>query len=49
MKKCPDFPILKHRRKGKEINGFSNAIRGNHVSSYIFTRHVTNSQPQPSG
>lgn len=33
----------------KGINGFSNDIRGIHVSSYILTRHVTNCQPQQSG
>lgn len=33
----------------KGINGFSNAIRGIHVLSYTFTRHITNCQPQQFG
>lgn len=35
------LPILKHGRKRRGTNGFSNTLRRTHVSSYIFTRHST--------
>lgn len=35
--------------KEREKNGFPNGTKGIHVYSYIFTRHVTNCQPQQPG